>query len=154
MRISLATLIMVLATACVPQKQLSAELQPRLLRADNLEEMVSRRDERLMAYSLTSYDKQNKFVGVVNGGGGVQPVQKGEKIDLQTAGPQQAQPIRLSMPRGGKIVASLVLIEIDDYNRAKALLDQMRRVHNVVAGPAAWLLTATEILTPPLQRSD
>lgn len=148
MQVRLIILITVLLTACAPQKTLTAELQPRLLRADNLEETVSRRDELMMAYSLTSYDAKNQPVGVVNGGWGVQTIQKGEQIDLQTAGPQQAQAIRLPMPRGGKIVASLVLIEIDDYDRAKALLDQVRRVHNVVAGPAALLLTTAEALTP------
>lgn len=129
--------------ACSSQKPLTAELVPRSLKAINLEETISRRDELMMAYSMTSYDFQNKPVGVVNGGWGVETVQKGQEVDLRTA-----QPIRLTLPKNGKIVASLVLIEVDDYNRANQLLDQVRRVHNIVSGPASILLTATEVLTP------
>lgn len=135
--------MIVLTAACASQKPLTAELVPRSLKAINLEETISRRDELMMAYSMTSYDAQNKPVGVVNGGWGVETVQKGQAVDLQTA-----QPIRLILPKNGKIMASLVLIEVDDYNRANQLLDHIRRVHNIVSGPASFLLTATEVLTP------
>ena len=39
-------------------------------------------------------------------------------------------------------------MEVDDYERASQLLDQVRRVHNIVAIPAGLLLTAAEVLTP------
>lgn len=144
---SLMCLITVL-TACTSQKPLTAELQPRSLRAVNLEETISRRDELMMAYSLTTYDAEGKPAGVVNGGWGVEAVQKGQQLDLGASGPKQAKPISITLPRNGRLVASLVLIEVDDYNRANQLLDQVRRVHNIVAGPAAFLITATEVLTP------
>lgn len=130
-------------TACSRPTMLVAELTPRSLKAVNLEETVSRRDELMMAYSMTSYDAQHKAVGVVNGGWGVESVQKGQIANVRTA-----QPINLPLPRNGRIVASLVLIEVDDYNRANSMMEQVRRVHNVVSGPAALLLTATEVLTP------
>ncbi|WP_460975266.1 putative periplasmic lipoprotein [Spirosoma knui] len=149
MRSCLLCLIPMLAfVGCARQPALTAELAPRSLKAVNLEETVSRRDELMMAYSLTSYDAANKPVAVVNGGWGVETVQKGQTLDLQASGPRQAQPIQLELPRNGKIVASLVLIEVDDYNRAKQLLEQVRKVHNLVSGPAAFLITATEVLTP------
>lgn len=141
-------LVMLVQTACTSQKSLTAELQPRSLLAVNLEETVSRRDELMMAYSLTSYDAQGKPAGVVNGGWGVETVRKGDRLELAGSGPKQAKPISIPLPRNGRIVASLVLIEVDDYNRANQLLDQVRRVHNIVAGPAAFLVTATEVLTP------
>ncbi|MBC3785963.1 hypothetical protein [Spirosoma utsteinense] len=130
-------------TACSRPVTHMAELTPRSLKAINLEETVSRRDELMMAYSMTSYDDQHKAVGVVNGGWGVESVQKGQFANVRTA-----QPINLPLPRNGRIVASLVLIEVDDYNRANSMMEQVRRVHNIVAGPAALLLTATEVLTP------
>lgn len=129
--------------SCAPQTILTAQLQPRSLKAVNLEETLSRRDELMMAYSMTSYDANNKPVSVVNGGWGVETVEKGQVLDLKTA-----LPIRLELPRNGRIVASLVLIEVDDYKQAQQTLDKVRKIHNIVAGPAAFLITATEVLTP------
>lgn len=143
MKTILFGIILTVTIACAPQKPLTAELRPRSLQAINLEETLSGRDELMMAYSLISYDAQNRPVGVVNGGWGVASVQKGQQPDLRSA-----QPIRLDLPRNGRLVASLVLIEVDDYQRARQTLDQVRRIHNVVAGPAALALTATEVLTP------
>ncbi|GAB4027649.1 hypothetical protein GCM10028773_59550 [Spirosoma koreense] len=126
--------------------------------AENLEETISGRDEVMLAYTLTSYDAQNKPVGVVNGGWGVEPVKKGQKLDLQipdsqpsernVAGTTVAKPIQLPIPKNGKIVASLVLIEVDDYSQAKQTLAKIQKVHNIVAVPVGLLLTATEVLTP------
>lgn len=147
MRILLILLILA-QTGCVRQPALTAELVPRSLKAINLEETVSRRDELMMAYSLTSYDAQNKPVAVVNGGWGVETVQKDQQLNLQTKGAQQALPINLELPRNGRIVASLVLIEVDDYNRAKQSVAKIQKIHNIVAVPAGLLLTATEALTP------
>jgi hypothetical protein len=141
------TLSLVLS-GCARQTALTAELTPHLLKAVNLEETVSRRDELMMAYSMMSYDAKNKPVSVVNGGWGVEPMQKGQQLDLRAAGSAKALPISLELPHNGRIVASLVLIEVDDYNRAKQMLDRVRRVHNIVSGPAALVVTATEVLTP------
>lgn len=132
-----------LLTACAPQKPVTAELAPRTLKAVNLEETVSLRDEVMLAYSLTSYDAAGKPVAVVNGAWGVQPIKKGEQLTLTNAAP-----IQLPLPRNGRVVASLVLIEVDDYAQAQQTLAQVRKVHNLVSAPAALLLTATELLTP------
>ena len=141
-------LILVQMTACVRQPTLTAELAPMSLKAVDLEETLSQRDELMMAYSLTSYDAKNKAVSVVNGGWGVQVVKKGQQLDLQQRGPAAAKPITLPVPRNGRVVASLVLVEVDDYEQAGKLLDQVRRVHNIVAIPVGLLLTAAEVLTP------
>lgn len=143
--------------SCTRQPSLTAELVPRLLVAENLEETISGRDELMMVYSLTSYDAQNKAVGVVNWGWGVEAVKKGQQLDLQTTASQQAEhgpterspakPIQLAVPKNGKVVASLVLIEVDDYNQAKQTLAKIQKIHNVVSVPVG-LLTATEVLTP------
>lgn len=138
---------LLLAGACSPQLVRTAQLRPAQLTAVNLEETVSQRDEIMLAYSLATFDAQNKPAGVVNGGWGVEPVRKGQVIDLQS-GDKPALPIEITVPRGGRVVASLVLIEVDAYDRAQQLVDQVRRVHNVVAGPASWLLTAADVLTP------
>ncbi|MCK8494221.1 putative manganese transporter [Spirosoma sp. RP8] len=148
MRVIVSLLSLMLLVGCARPTSLVAELAPRSLKAVNLEETLSRRDELMMAYSMTSYDAKNKSVSVVNGGWGVVTVQKGQQLDLSAAGPDKALPISLELPKNGRIVASLVLIEVDDYNRAKQMLDRVRQVHNIVAGPAAFLITAAEVLTP------
>src|SRR4051794_31800847 len=127
MRICLLLLSLLVSVAmqlsCTRQPALTAELTPRSLKAVNLEETLTRRDELMMAYSLTSYDAQNKAVAVVNGGWGVESVQKDQQLDLQATAPQgehnPANPISLVIPRNGRIVASLVLIEVDNYNQAR-----------------------------------
>ncbi|QKZ14810.1 hypothetical protein [Spirosoma sp. KUDC1026] len=144
-----ALAISVLAlSACSRSSSLTAQLTPRSLKAINLEETISGRDELMLAYTLTSYDAQNKAVAVVNGGWGIQSVRKGQQIDLQSARDSVAPPINLSIPRNGKLIASVVLLEVDDYQKTRQLLDQVRRVHNVVSAPAMLLLSATELLTP------
>ncbi|GAB2544290.1 hypothetical protein [Spirosoma aerophilum] len=151
MRISLISLIAVLTiTGCVRQPALVAELTPRSLKAVNLEETISRRDELMMAYSLTSYDATNKAVAVVNGGWGVETVKKDQQLDLRTPAQEHsaAKPIQLELPRNGRIVASIVLIEVDDYEQAKQTMAKIQKVHNLIALPAGLLLTATELLTP------
>lgn len=158
MRIILILIVLFQVVGCVRQPSLTAELVPRSLTARNLEETISRRDEVMMAYSLTSYDAQNKPVGVVNGGWGVEAIKKGQQLDLQTNDSLQgsrgvtkhsmAKPIQLALPKNGKIVASLVLIEVDDYNQARETLAKIQKVHNIASVPVGLLLTVTDVLTP------
>lgn len=158
MRIILMLIFLVQVVGCARQPALTAELVPRSLTAINLEETISRRDEVMMAYSLTSYDAQNKPVGVANGGWGVEPIKKGQQLDLQTNGSLQtnrgapehnmAKPIQLALPKNGRIVASLVLIEVDNYNQARETLAKIQKVHNIVSVPVGLLLMVTDVLTP------
>lgn len=143
-----AALPLLTLASCAKHTSLVAEMTPRSVKAVNLEETISRRDEVMMVYSMISYDAKNKPVSVVNGGWGIASMQKDQFIDLQKAGSTKALPIHLELPRNGRLVASIVLIEIDDYDRAKQALERIRRIHNIVSGPASLLLTATEVLTP------
>lgn len=141
----LATSTMALAlVACAPQKSLTAELAPHSVRALNLEETISQRDELMLLYSLTSYDAKNQPAGVVNGAWGVVPIKKDQQIELTS----QAKPIQLALPKNGRVVAALVLIEVDDYTRAQETLTRVQKIHNMISVPAGLLLTATEVLTP------
>jgi hypothetical protein len=151
MRTLLISLLAVLTMgSCARQAVLTAELMPRSLKAVNLEETISRRDELMMAYSLTSYDATNKAVAVVNGGWGVETMKKDQQLNLQASSAEHspAKPIQLALPRNGRIVASIVLIEVDDYERARQTMAKIQKVHNLIALPAGLLLTATEVLTP------
>lgn len=132
-----------LLASCAAPKTFVAELKPNSLKANNLEETLSRRDEVMLAYSLVSYDAKNKAVGVVNGGWGVQAVKKGQLADLSSA-----QTVQLAIPPKGRLVASLVLLEVDDYNQASTLVGKIQRVNNMVSVPAGVLLSTVEVLTP------
>ncbi|MEZ0486291.1 hypothetical protein [Fibrella aquatica] len=143
MKLPLCGLSLLLLASCAAPRSLTAELKPNSLKANNLEETVSRRDEVMLAYSLVSYDANNKAVGVINGGWGVQPMAKGASADLS-----QAIPVRLPMPKNGRIVASMVLIEVDDYNKASEMVSKIQKVNTVISVPAGILLAGVEALTP------
>ncbi|MBO0947606.1 hypothetical protein [Fibrella forsythiae] len=144
MKLPLSGLALFLLASCAAPRPLTAELKPNLLKANNLEETLSRRDEVMLAYSLVSYDANNKAVGVANGGWGVQVMTKGASANLS----QAATPVRLPMPKNGRIVASVVLIEVDDYNQASELLGKIQKVNTVISVPAGILLAGAEALTP------
>ena len=141
-------------SACTAPKSLVADLQPRSLKAVNTEETISRRDEVILAYSMTAFDAQNKPVAVVNGGWGVESMKQGQQLNLQQASGQAnaqkkpALPISITMPRNGRVVVSVVLIEVDDLTQADQMLEKIRKIHNYVSAPAALLLSTTEALTP------
>ena len=143
MKLPLCGLTLLLLASCAAPRPLTAELKPNSLKANNLEETVSRRDEVMLAYSLVSYDAQNKAVGVVNGGWGVQAVTKGMSTNLS-----EAVPVRLPMPKNGRIVASIVLIEVDDYNKASDLVGKIQKTTSIVSVPVGLLLSGVEALTP------
>lgn len=152
MRLILVLSIFLLA-GCARQPALTAELIPRSLKAVNLEETLTLRDEVMLVYTLASYDAQNKAVAVVNGGWGVEIMKQDQQLDLQKAlatqpDHQVAKPISLEIPRNGRVVASVVLIEVDDYNRARETVQKIQKIHNIVSLPVGLLLTATEVLTP------
>ncbi len=143
MQLPLCGVTLLLLASCAAPRPLTAELKPNSLKANNLEETVSRRDEVMLAYSLVSYDAQNKAVGVVNGGWGVEAIKKGGNADLT-----KAIPVHLPMPKNGRIVASMVLIEVDDYNKASDLVGKIQKVNTIVSVPAGLLLSGAEALTP------
>ena len=132
-----------LLASCVAPRPFTAELRPNSLKANNLEETLSRRDEVMLAYSLVSYDAQSTPVGVVNGGWGIQAMSKGTVANLT-----QSVPVRLTMPKNGRIVASMVLIEVDDHNKAAELVGKIQRVSTIISVPTGFLLAGAEVLTP------
>lgn len=128
-------------TAC--QRPLTTEMGLNQLRALNLEETISRRDEVMLAYSLTAFDRNNQMVGVVNNAWGVQSMKKGVTYPL-TSQP----PIAIQMPKNGKVVASLVLLEVDNFSQAQTLVQQIQKLNRWVQVPVGFLALGIEALTP------
>ncbi|WP_234737079.1 hypothetical protein [Tellurirhabdus bombi] len=128
---------------CASQKPLTAEMALRTIKANNLEETISRKDEVMIAYSLTAFNSQNQLVGAVNNAWGIQTMTKGMSTNLASQ-----SPIQLEIPKNGKVVASLVLIEVDDYEATQALIKRIQQVNQWVQVPAGFLALAVEALTP------
>jgi len=125
------------------RKPLAAELRLKSLKANDLEESLSRNDEVMLAYSLTAFDHTNQLVGVVNNAWGVQTMTQGLTATL--AG---QPPVQIQIPKGGKVVASLVLIEVDNYAEAQAMVTRIQRVNRWVQVPAGFLALGVQALTP------
>jgi hypothetical protein len=132
-----------LLASCTTPRSFTAELKPTSLKANNLEETLTRADEVMLVYSLVSYDAQDKPISVVNGSWGVQPIKAGQQANLANA-----QVVRLPMPKQGRIVASMILVEVDDYQKANELVGKIQRVNGLVSVPVGLLLSGAEAMTP------
>ncbi|MGV3560818.1 hypothetical protein [Larkinella arboricola] len=130
-------------SACSSQKPLTAEMKPTSLKAINLEETLSRRDELMMTWSLTAFDSHNNLVGAASSAWGVETVKKGATLLFD----KQA-PVQISIPKGGKVVASLVLIEVDDYSQAQQLIKRIRDINGWIQVPVGFFALGVELLTP------
>lgn len=122
--------------------QLVGHLQPQELKAVDIEEELSGQDELLLAYTLTTFDAAGKPTNSITGTWGVQAVRKGQVIPLKAF-----KPIEVPVPAKGRLVASLVLLEIEDYNKAQQFLEGLRKA-NAVAGIPSVVLDAGEAATP------
>lgn len=88
--------------------------QIKSLKAIDLEEDLTFADEITLTYSLTAVDENNKVVQVANGSWGVESMKKGQ-IALE----EKFKAIELQIPTKGKVLASVILTEIDDYKKAQ-----------------------------------
>ncbi len=88
--------------------------QIKSLRAVDLEEDLTFADEITLTYSLTAVDENNKVVQVANGSWGVESMKKG-----QVALEEKFKAIELQIPTKGKVLASVILTEIEDYKKAQ-----------------------------------
>ena len=129
--------------SCQPAKRTLTRFQVTSLKALDLEETLTRADELLMAYTLTSFDASGKAVGVSSGSWGIQTTKKGQDFRESAF-----QPIEIPLPQNGKIVATVVLVEIDDYAQAQKTLTEIRRYHDFIRVPAALAELADVALTP------
>ncbi len=124
-------------------RQTLTSMQIMRLEAVDLEETLTRRDELMMAYSLTSFDAAGKAVAVSNGSWGIVEAKTG-----QVFSEKDFQSIQLPLPKNGKIVATLALVEVDDYAKAQKTLATIRKYHDFIKIPAALAELADVALTP------
>ncbi|MPR32988.1 hypothetical protein [Salmonirosea aquatica] len=141
LKLSAYCLLLLLSASCA--KQTVTSFQITSLKALDLEETLTRKDELLMAYTLTSFDASNKAVAVSTGSWGVQEAKTGQEFRENAF-----QPISIPLPKNGKLVATVVLVEVDDYASAQKTLTEIRRYHDYIKIPAALAELADVALTP------
>jgi hypothetical protein len=122
----------------------SVEFSIRQLKAINLEEDLTLSDELMLTYTLTSYDATGHSLAVVTDAWGVEKTKKGQ---IFTAA--RFRPLRMSVPPGGKVVAALLLSEIEDYQKAQKTVNNISKLGGV-AQSMAVLLEAAAYETPLL----
>ena len=125
----------------IPQT-VETTLQITTLKANDLEESLAGQDELILAYSLTAIDADSRTIEAANGTWGVQKTTKGAVF-----GTKNFKPISLKIPINGKVVASIVLIEVDDYQTTQRWLKEAQKVATIAGVPVAvWEVGA--LLTP------
>jgi len=127
--------------AAVPL-EIQTSLQITSLKANDLEETLTQQDEILLAYSLTAIDSNNQVAASINGTWGVEKIKQGGAFFAKNF-----VPIALIVPTNGKIVASVVLIEVDDYQTTQRWLKEAQKVSSLVSVPAV-VLEVGSLLTP------
>ncbi len=135
------SLLLLLSTSCA--RQTLTTMQITRLQAVDLEETVTRRDELMMAYSLTSFDAAGKAEAVSNGSWGIVEAKTGQVFPEK-----EFQSIQIPLPKNGKVVVTLALVEVDDYAKAQKTLATIRKYHDFIKIPAALAELADMALTP------
>lgn len=115
-------------------------LAPTELNAVSIQESLTRYDELMMAWSVSVLNSKNQLVSTAHAAWGVQKTRKGDRFT-------DFQPVKVVVPPESKIVATAVLMEIEDYSKAQRLVGQIRK-YTGMAGSAAALLEATEVTNP------
>jgi hypothetical protein len=135
--------IILLLTSCKSTKSITdnkkpltqfAVFQVKSLKAINLEEELTFADEVVLTYSLTAVDENNKVVQVANGSWGVESMKKG-----QTVLGDKFKNIELQIPLKGKVLSSVILTEIDDYQKAQGLVKKINEVGGLGKIPAMFI---------------
>ena len=111
-----------------------AQFQVKSLKAINLEEELTFADEVVLTYSLTAVDESNKVVQVANGSWGVESIKKGQIVLGD-----KFKTIELQIPVKGKVLSSVVLTEIDDYQKAQGLVKKINEVGGLGKIPAMFI---------------
>lgn len=119
-----------------------AVFQVKSLKAINLEEELTLADEVVLTYSLTALDENNKVVQVANGSWGVESMKKGQVVLGD-----KFKNIELQIPLKGKVLSSVVLTEIDDYQKAQNMVKKINEFGGLGKIPAI-LISLGEFETP------
>ena len=110
------------------------QFQVKSLKAINLEEELTFADEVVLTFSLTALDENNKVVQVANGSWGVESMKKGQVVLGD-----KFKNIELQIPLKGKVLSSVVLTEIDDYQKAQNMVKKINEFGGLGKIPAIFI---------------
>ncbi len=116
------------------EKPKTLVFQIKSLKAIDLEEDLTLADEIVLTYSLTTVDENNKIVEVANGSWGVESMKKNQEVLAD-----KFKPIELTIPTKGKMMTSLVLTEVEDYQKAQDLVNNINTVGGLGKIPAMFI---------------
>lgn len=123
-----------------PARNRELVLMPAELTAISIQEKLTRYDELMLAYSVSVLNEKNELISTAHMAWGVQKARKGDRFDV-------FQPVKVEVPPGARMVATAVLMEIEDYSKAQKLVGQIRK-YTGMAGSAAALLEVGELTNP------
>lgn len=112
----------------------TAQMQVKSLQATDLQEDLSFADELTLAYSMTVVNENNLVTQTVNGSWGVQKVKKKQLI-----AENEFKPIEIIIPEKSKLLTSVVLVEVDDYEKAKKTVAQINELGGLAQIPATLI---------------
>ncbi len=122
-----------IATTQIP-KDRTISLQVKSLKAIDLEEELTLADEVVLTYSLTAVDENNKILEVANGSWGVESMKKGQIVLGE-----KFQALLLNIPAQGKVISSVILTEVDDYQKAQNIVNKINTVGGLGKIPAMFI---------------
>ena len=128
-------------SACKPTQFVST-LQPQSLKAIDLEETLTGADEIMLVYSLTAVSAQNQLIGTKNQVWGVEKITKNQTINHE-----KFIPVHLDVPANGQIQANVIVLEIENYQKAQQLIDKLRKANGLATIPM-MALEVGEAATP------
>lgn len=128
--------------APVVKKDKIVELTIKSLEAIDLEEDLSFADEVSLTYALTLVDENKKILKVINNSWGVESVKKGQVVKAD-----KFKTIELTVPENGKLLSSVILMEIDDYEKAMATINKINNFGGLAKIPAT-IINIAEYETP------
>jgi hypothetical protein len=116
------------------QKDRMISLQVKSLKAIDLEEDLTLADEVVLTYSLTAVDENNKILEVANGSWGVESMKKGQIVLGE-----KFNPISIQIPQKGKVLSSVILTEIDDYQKAQNIVNKINTIGGLGKIPTMFM---------------
>lgn len=126
----------------IVKTEYQAKMQVKQINPIDLEEDLTFADEIVLSYTLTAVDEQGKIAQVVTGSFGVESVKAGQVLSSD-----RFKPIELIVPENGRLLASVVLNEIDDYTKAQELVKKINEFGGVAKIPAI-MVSIAEYQTP------
>lgn len=113
------------------------ELKINELKAVNIEEELSLKDEVALLYSFTVLNEKDQVMSVVSETSAIEELKKKQVLNAE-----KFKILKIQVPQNGKIIASLALQEIDDLEKYQKVIDKINSFGGMAAVPASIIQMA------------